>query len=158
MKSLKEFLLEETEMGDGSVPSNEVLFEVLEEISDVVLEDNYDEHRWYTASRIVAEVIIGTEKRYFSWAGFSSHGDGGREDNGWTCPKIDDIKEMYPHKVMQTDYFTLPQEHQKVLVNKDEWFKLQEREGFLLALESAGVDNWEGYSDAQEINEEWGNE
>ena len=42
-------------------------------------------------------------------------------------------------------------------VNREEWFKLQERDAFLCALEAAGVDNWDGYGDAQDILEEWNN-
>ena len=45
-----------------------------------------------------------------------------------------------------------------IIVSRNEYFKLQERDNFLSALEAAGVDNWDGYGDAQDILEEWDNE
>lgn len=38
---------------------------------------------------------------------------------------------------------------------KEENAKLVEDSAFLCALDAAGVDNWEGYSRAHEILEEW---
>ena len=42
-----------------------------------------------------------------------------------------------------------------VTVAKEEYENLQERDYFLCALEAAGVDNWEGYSEAQQMLREW---
>lgn len=38
-----------------------------------------------------------------------------------------------------------------VTITKEEYENLKENEAMLLALESAGVDNWEGYSHALKI-------
>ena len=43
-------------------------------------------------------------------------------------------------------------------VSRKEWFELKERDAFLCALEAAGVDNWNGYGEAQDILEEWNND
>lgn len=39
-----------------------------------------------------------------------------------------------------------------VKISKDEYYELIEDSNFLEALYEAGVDNWEGYEQAQEIN------
>lgn len=42
-----------------------------------------------------------------------------------------------------------------VIISKAEYDELMERSEFLSCLQAAGVDNWEGYGDAQEMmNEE----
>lgn len=41
-----------------------------------------------------------------------------------------------------------------VLISKREYEKLLGRDAFLEALQAAGVDNWEGYCEAQEILDE----
>ena len=46
----------------------------------------------------------------------------------------------------------------RVEVLEEENTKLDKRDDFLTALESAGVDNWQGYEHAQDIMEEWENE
>ena len=45
-----------------------------------------------------------------------------------------------------------------VTISEEEYDRLIENERFLCALQGAGVDNWDGYSDAQDILEEWSNE
>ncbi len=45
-----------------------------------------------------------------------------------------------------------------VMVPEDEYSKLIERDRWLYALEAAGVDNWEGFEEAQQIIKEWDNE
>ena len=45
-----------------------------------------------------------------------------------------------------------------VTITEKEYNELCEDSQFLCALQAAGVDNWDGYSDAQEILEEWDNE
>ena len=42
-----------------------------------------------------------------------------------------------------------------VTITKEEYENLQERDDFLCALEAAGVDNWDGYSEAQQLLREW---
>jgi uncharacterized heparinase superfamily protein len=44
---------------------------------------------------------------------------------------------------------TIPQAEYDKLLNRDRW---------LYALEAAGVDNWEGFEEAQRIIEEWDDE
>jgi hypothetical protein len=39
-----------------------------------------------------------------------------------------------------------------VTITKKELTRLQERESWLECLEAAGVDNWQGYDDAQKMN------
>jgi len=41
------------------------------------------------------------------------------------------------------------------MVPEEEYFKLLERDRWLCALEAAGVDNWEGFEEAQRIIAEW---
>jgi len=45
-----------------------------------------------------------------------------------------------------------------VEITKERYDELIEREMFLLALEAAGVDTWDGYDEAQDILIEWDNE
>ena len=45
-----------------------------------------------------------------------------------------------------------------VIISKKEYENLLERAEMLDALECAGVDNWEGYSYAMEMLEEWQDE
>ena len=45
-----------------------------------------------------------------------------------------------------------------VTISKEEYDRLNENERFLCALQGAGVDNWDGYVDAQCILEMWNNE
>jgi len=40
---------------------------------------------------------------------------------------------------------------EQVLVSKKELVKLRDRELFLIALEQSGVDNWDGYAEAQDL-------
>lgn len=42
-----------------------------------------------------------------------------------------------------------------ITITKAEYDSLKEDENLLLALQSAGVDNWEGYSYARELMTEW---
>ena len=42
-----------------------------------------------------------------------------------------------------------------VEITEEEFERLQERDDFLSALEAAGVDNWDGYYEAQLIQKEW---
>jgi hypothetical protein len=46
----------------------------------------------------------------------------------------------------------------KVEISESLYRELLERDNFLSALEAAGVDNWDGYSVAHEIMDEWNNE
>mgnify|MGYP006385086585 CR=1 FL=1 len=46
----------------------------------------------------------------------------------------------------------------KVSITFDEYNQLLNRDQELCALESAGVDNWEGYEEAMNILEEWNSE
>jgi hypothetical protein len=46
----------------------------------------------------------------------------------------------------------------KIEITKKEYYELLERDRFLCALEAAGVDNWVGYGDVQDIIEEWDKE
>ena len=49
--------------------------------------------------------------------------------------------------------------HEKmVTVSKKEYAKLCADQLFLEALINCGVDNWEGYEDAQDLLEQWENE
>lgn len=43
----------------------------------------------------------------------------------------------------------------QVTIPKKEYDQLIERDQFLSALEAAGVDNWNGYGEAQDILKEW---
>lgn len=45
-----------------------------------------------------------------------------------------------------------------ITITKTEYDQLIEDSEFLEALRQAGVDNWEGYSEAFEIQESWGKE
>ena len=45
-----------------------------------------------------------------------------------------------------------------VTITQKEYNKLLEDSNFLEALKGVGVDNWEGYSEAFELLEEWSNE
>ena len=45
-----------------------------------------------------------------------------------------------------------------VLVKKEEYKELLDESRFLHALQAAGVDNWEGYSYAYDLLEEWDSE
>ena len=49
-------------------------------------------------------------------------------------------------------------EIETVTISEEEHARLQDRDAFLCALEAAGVDNWDGYDNAQDILEEWNNE
>lgn len=42
---------------------------------------------------------------------------------------------------------------EKVEISKERYEELLEAEAFLQCLEGAGVDNWDGYGDAQEMME-----
>lgn len=42
----------------------------------------------------------------------------------------------------------------KVEISKEQWDYLKERDRILTALEAAGVDNWEGYSEAFQDDDE----
>jgi hypothetical protein len=42
-----------------------------------------------------------------------------------------------------------------ITIKKSEYEQLLEDQRFLNALERAGVDNWDGYEEAQELMEEW---
>jgi hypothetical protein len=46
----------------------------------------------------------------------------------------------------------------KVEISESLYRELLERDAFLSALEAAGVDNWDGYSYARELVEQWSNE
>jgi hypothetical protein len=46
----------------------------------------------------------------------------------------------------------------KVEISEALYRQLLERDNFLSALESAGVDNWDGYAYANELVEYWNNE
>lgn len=52
----------------------------------------------------------------------------------------------------------MEEEIKKVYVDAKAYDKLQERNQFLCALEAAGVNNWEGFSVAHEMIEEWDKE
>ena len=54
--------------------------------------------------------------------------------------------EVMPEGVPGTEYFD--QSDDMVSISKDELEKLREDSAMLAALEAAGVDNWEGYSEA----------
>lgn len=45
-----------------------------------------------------------------------------------------------------------------ITITKAEYNSLKEDQDLLLALQSAGVDNWEGYSYARELQAEWAEE
>lgn len=45
-----------------------------------------------------------------------------------------------------------------ISVHEEEYFKLLEQDRWLCALEAAGVDNWEGFEEAQRIIKEWDDE
>ena len=45
-----------------------------------------------------------------------------------------------------------------VIIPEKDYYELVEASRFLDALEGAGVDNWDGYSDAQEMLGEWDSE
>ena len=45
-----------------------------------------------------------------------------------------------------------------ITITKAKYKELMERSNFLYALEAAGVDNWVGYEEAQNLLEEWANE
>jgi len=45
-----------------------------------------------------------------------------------------------------------------ITITLKEYNKLLEDSNFLEALKGVGVDNWEGYSEAFELLEEWNNE
>jgi hypothetical protein len=45
-----------------------------------------------------------------------------------------------------------------VEITKKQYEELQDAQAFLLALQAAGVDNWDGYDYAIDILEEWSNE
>jgi hypothetical protein len=42
-----------------------------------------------------------------------------------------------------------------VIISAEEYNRLLDAEALLIALQSAGVDNWAGYGDAIEMAEEW---
>lgn len=50
---------------------------------------------------------------------------------------------------MENDTVTIPRKMYEELIESQRW---------LVALESAGVDNWDGYDFAREILEEWDND
>ena len=45
-----------------------------------------------------------------------------------------------------------------IIVTKKRYYELEDNDTFLCALEAAGVDNWSGYGEAQNILEEWDEE
>ena len=45
-----------------------------------------------------------------------------------------------------------------VMISQEDYQNFVERDAWLCALEAAGVDNWEGCSEARDILEEWENE
>lgn len=49
----------------------------------------------------------------------------------------------------------MTEDSEKVTIAREEYDHLVRRDAFLSALQAAGVDNWEGYSHAQEIFEEF---
>ena len=42
-------------------------------------------------------------------------------------------------------------EQEMITITKEEYDELKSDQSFLYCLQSCGVDNWEGYSDAQEM-------
>jgi len=102
-KTLKEHLTGVCE-SNGYDTDNDNLFELLEEDYKTVVEDDHDEHRWYTNFRVVKEVCIEEELRYFEYWDMSTHGDGSKFDNDWEIPKVEDICEVYAREVVTTIY------------------------------------------------------
>lgn len=42
-----------------------------------------------------------------------------------------------------------------IIISRAEYNRLLQRDLMLLALEHSGVDNWDGYGDAQDLMDEW---
>lgn len=104
-KTLKEFITEYNDEKGYSNDSKECLFETFVECFDKICEDDYDEHRWYTNSRVVMKVIIDNEERFFAYTDMNCHGDGCRRDVGWETPDLDDdVWEVYPKEVTTVVY------------------------------------------------------
>lgn len=104
MKTLKQHLIEYSELKHWST-GNDELYDTLVCFSEVVCEDNYDEYRWYTISRRVIKVAIDNQERFFETEYYNIKTESSDpEDYGFEIPDIDDIVEVFPHKVMTTIY------------------------------------------------------
>lgn len=100
MKTLKEFLTEEYE-----VSCDQGYYECLKECLEVVCEDDYDEHRWYTEYRVVSKATIDGVARYFAWYHWTTHGDNSIFDMDYEIPDIDkDVVEVFPQEITTTVY------------------------------------------------------
>ncbi len=70
----------------------------------IVQEETTSEHRWYDIRKVVHEVDIDGEPRYFSTIDYHITGDNSASDMGLELPVIDDVEEVYPVEITTTVY------------------------------------------------------
>lgn len=110
-KTLKQHVIEYSEEEGYSCDTKEELYETFIEcdLGVAAWVGKAQEHRWYTKFDVVYKVVIDMEERFFKHYFMKVSGDGDPADCGWKAPDLDELKEVYPHKVTAIVYKDEPQ-------------------------------------------------
>lgn len=107
-KTLKEFVIEYSEVAGWDSDTKEGLYETFEEcLVKCIKETDRGEWSWYTNVTYVGKVIIDGEDRFFGYYGMDVKSENSdRDDCGWETPDLDDLPELFPKEVLTTVYVT----------------------------------------------------
>ena len=99
--NLRELIIQHCEeQGYTFTDDNAELYGIFEECADIVWRGDPDHHRWYTNYPVVREFA----GYFFRDTEMSVDGDNGRDDCGWSAPKIEKLRQVFPKQVMTTIY------------------------------------------------------
>ena len=100
-------LLHRDSPGEEFVCDSDLIYELVDEFSELELEESREDSRWYSSVTEVRSIKdINGVVRYFRYPNHFCHGDGSIHDMGLSYPSGDDIVELFPVEVKAFKYVT----------------------------------------------------